>query len=494
MPLTRGAKEKHLRLKLEEEVPFEPPLSSTVFERSFKTPRSPEKETVSVETDTAPPIKEGDKEESPKSRKDSEESPESKKDSEELDKSVASSPSLSNNLPTLNPTVVLTPPSASNNSVSQQQVITQITKNMADTTLTEAFTLNQKPAQPQFISPPIFNPCSGNIHSFLSAYERTAIANSWNNALKISYLGSFLEGAANIWFTLYKEKPANKDKTWTQVKVDLTNEFDEGDLHRTLEMRLLNRKQRSGESIKSYFYDLKTLYFEFDQTMNVEGFRKYFENGISPELYTPYRLIRSSHMTMDKFKDIVLSLQDIMDNKSAMSLFTPLAESSQPQQKEGVILYSNTDNYVDYKEKQNYQPKNNKHKIKSKNQNPSFYYPQGYPSFPEIPPTFYPQPFNFPPYTPNYQPPFQNSYGQQPKNNFNSQVYSNKPQVIKNNPQFNYQNTRNFNNQMPSSTFVPTTRTRDGRPVCHICKKPGHSATACFFRSKNAPNGQGQSR
>ncbi|CAH1106826.1 unnamed protein product [Psylliodes chrysocephalus] len=91
--------------------------------QNHKTPRSPEKETVSVETDTAPPIKEGDNEESPKSRKDSEESPESKKDSEELDKSVASSPSLSNKPPTANPTVVLTPPSASNNSVSQQQRI-----------------------------------------------------------------------------------------------------------------------------------------------------------------------------------------------------------------------------------------------------------------------------------------------------------------------------------------------------------------------------------
>lgn len=106
--------------------------------------------------------------------------------------------------------------------------------NMANTTLSEAFANNEKPAKPQFISPATFNPCTGNVHSFLGSYERTAIANGWNNGLKMSYLTSFLGGAANIWFLIYKEKSINQTKGWAAIKTDLREEFVEGNAQRSI--------------------------------------------------------------------------------------------------------------------------------------------------------------------------------------------------------------------------------------------------------------------
>ncbi|KAG5897282.1 hypothetical protein JTB14_011448 [Gonioctena quinquepunctata] len=76
-------------------------------------------------------------------------------------------------------------------------------------------------------------------------------------------------------------------------------------------MGLLQRKQKWNENIREYFYDLQALFYEYDPSMDPEEFRKFFEIGISQELYGAYRMLREKTMDMDKFKDIVFRLEDI---------------------------------------------------------------------------------------------------------------------------------------------------------------------------------------
>ncbi|KAG5897281.1 hypothetical protein JTB14_011447 [Gonioctena quinquepunctata] len=84
---------------------------------------------------------------------------------------------------------------------------------MANTTIEETLQRTLQPATPKFIPPPTFNPGTDNASVFLRTYERTAIANGWDNSLKISYFGTFLEGAANIWYNRFIENEDNHKKT-----------------------------------------------------------------------------------------------------------------------------------------------------------------------------------------------------------------------------------------------------------------------------------------
>lgn len=60
----------------------------------------------------------------------------------------------------------------------------------------------------QFISHVMFK-----INIDFNTYDRTAVDNNWNNdALKILYFHSFLQGAANIWYKKYKA--TNPESDW----------------------------------------------------------------------------------------------------------------------------------------------------------------------------------------------------------------------------------------------------------------------------------------
>lgn len=89
-----------------------------------------------------------------------------------------------------------------------QRIIKELeahTGTMANITISTVETGEKTPALPQFISPPTYNPCTDSAQSFIATYDRMAVANNWNDGLKILYFHSFLQGAANIWYTEYKE-------------------------------------------------------------------------------------------------------------------------------------------------------------------------------------------------------------------------------------------------------------------------------------------------
>ncbi|KAG5864644.1 hypothetical protein JTB14_028359 [Gonioctena quinquepunctata] len=200
---------------------------------------------------------------------------------------------------------------------------------MANTSINNALQAEKTPSIPDFISPATYNPCKGNANSFIKGYNQMAIADRWDEKLKICYFGSFLEGAANICNTIYTNLAANNTKTWSNISEDFMKEFGDQDVKKSVEMRLLQRKQGEHESVKAYFYDLKTLFYEYDPNLNPEDFRKFFENGIRPNVYWAYRLIREDNINMDKFKDIVLRLEDVLEKTP--TIFFSTSPTAVPQ-------------------------------------------------------------------------------------------------------------------------------------------------------------------
>ncbi|KAJ3640338.1 hypothetical protein Zmor_003643 [Zophobas morio] len=122
-------------------------------------------------------------------------------------------------------------------------------------TISGAFASQKTPAVPQFVSPPIFDPCSGDANKFLAQYERCAVANN----LKITYCGSFLSGVANRW---YEEFVAgNPDSTWDDIVDVFKFEFEMNATH-DADFRFESRRQYENESVREYFFKLKLLTHE----------------------------------------------------------------------------------------------------------------------------------------------------------------------------------------------------------------------------------------
>ncbi|KAG5863811.1 hypothetical protein JTB14_023770 [Gonioctena quinquepunctata] len=160
---------------------------------------------------------------------------------------------------------------------------------MSNTTIAEAKTESRTPVVPYFVAPPQFNPPKGNkTTTFLRAYERTATANAWTDALKICHFGTYLVGVANIWYNHLIEEPVNSEKNWTEICQAFKAEFDDEDAKRNLERQLMIRQQGRYEAMKSYFLDLKDLFYEYDPTFDPENFIKFSENGIRTDLYGSY--------------------------------------------------------------------------------------------------------------------------------------------------------------------------------------------------------------
>ncbi|KAL1492433.1 hypothetical protein ABEB36_010685 [Hypothenemus hampei] len=65
-----------------------------------------------------------------------------------------------------------------------------------ETTLGDLLNRPQQIAAPRFFAPPTFHPRSGQASTFLQKFEVAAGRNGWDSALRLTYLGNYLEGAA----------------------------------------------------------------------------------------------------------------------------------------------------------------------------------------------------------------------------------------------------------------------------------------------------------
>lgn len=184
-----------------------------------------------------------------------------------------------------------------------------------DETIAENLKADKIPALPKFLCPPTFNPCTGNATVYIRSYERTATANGWTNSLKMTYFGTFLEGAADHWYQRYKIDEDNQNKTWEDVKMDFLKEYGNHESRRSQERQLYEKKQGPTQSIKSYYFELQELFAEYDQQFRVEEFRKFFETGMAREFYNSYRLIMDDDMSWERLKVIVNKLDDVVQRE-----------------------------------------------------------------------------------------------------------------------------------------------------------------------------------
>ena len=157
---------------------------------------------------------------------------------------------------------------------------------MANVTILDATATGRKATIPQFISPPTFHPCKNNATDFLNNYERTAIANGWDETLKIAYFETFLDGASNLWFQEYKQNKGNND--WDDILRDFKIEFEDTDYQGKLKQKFEDRRQSEEESVVNYLYELRVLYTNYKNTIDMEEFLNTFGKGLTEENYYNY--------------------------------------------------------------------------------------------------------------------------------------------------------------------------------------------------------------
>lgn len=219
-------------------------------------------------------------------------------------------------------------------------------KTEMDTTIAEAKTAAKTPAVPSFVCPQTYHPSKGTASGFLNNYDRTAIANGWDNTLKIAYFGSFLEGAANLWYKLYTEKPTNHQKTWDNIKDDFLAEFDDQDSVSAIKYKLENRKQQPNEKVKDFFYELSILYYEYDNSMDESKFIEYFEKGLSEQSnYHYYWLTHPPNQRPRTFEEIK-ELAATIDKAPPMMGLLPTGQTTPRRQfpqnnYQGTYAYNN---------------------------------------------------------------------------------------------------------------------------------------------------------
>lgn len=180
---------------------------------------------------------------------------------------------------------------------------------MANVTITEAFTSQKHPSIPSFISPEIFDPKRDDPQRFIQNYERAAVANAWNDNLKISYFGSFLSGIANRWYENFVTN--NATKTWTDVKKEFLKEYRMSDYSEDKERKFENRRQTREESVREYFFDLSFLAYELDPLMEDEKFIKQFERGMHDKYFSNYKILKPDDVTVPELKSIIAKLDAI---------------------------------------------------------------------------------------------------------------------------------------------------------------------------------------
>jgi hypothetical protein len=204
---------------------------------------------------------------------------------------------------------------------------------MANTTIADVLNATRQATLPQFVSPPIFHPGKTCASEFIKAYERSALANGWDDSLKIAYFETFLDGAANIWFQKYKTEKQNS--VWADIDEDFRMEFEDIGFTEERRKRVEKKKQQKEESVVSYLYELQVLYHNYKSEMDIEEFIQFVSKGLTEENYYHYYWLTSPPNkppdSLDQLKRIAVTIDRAPRRTEAPESRVPSAPPT-PQQ------------------------------------------------------------------------------------------------------------------------------------------------------------------
>ncbi|KAL1492455.1 hypothetical protein ABEB36_010707 [Hypothenemus hampei] len=307
-----------------------------------------------------------------------------------------------------------------------------------EVTLSDIQNRHQQAIVPRFIAPPIFHPPSGQAVTFLRKFEVATGRNGWDSGLRLTYLGNYLEEAASKWYQAYSNDPAKGSNTWEMVKADFRREFMGKDDLRELQRKLFGRKQRYTESPREYYYDLLEIADEVDASMPFETFKAHFENGLHPSMQDHLTITAEAAEDLPALLRAVGMLQSIHTRMMAKGTGGRTGLTATGRETTG----TSRENWTS----------------------------QGRPSGPrwdhttQAPVTGSPQSSSSS-YGNTGAYPRQDSRG-------DASSKSGTPGTYRGNNGSGRQLSRN--DRRRDNSFIPTTHSRDGRPICQDCNKIGH--------------------
>ncbi|KAL1498409.1 hypothetical protein ABEB36_009215 [Hypothenemus hampei] len=312
-----------------------------------------------------------------------------------------------------------------------------------ETTLGDLLNRPQQIAAPRFFAPPTFHPRSGQASTFLQKFEVAAGRNGWDSALRLTYLGNYLEGAASKWYQTYINDPSKVTSTWETLKTDFRREFVGEDYLRELQRKLFGRKQRFTEPPREYYYDLLELADEVDPNMPFDAFKLHFENGLHPSMQDHFSLAAGAATDLPSLLKAVTILQGIHARKISNGRGNTTSPSPGS--------YNNTGTSKKQWDTPSARTLNSP--WSSEAHASSSVSPQSVPR------------------------PYQNR-SQFPRRNFRDSDSSKRFTNSGNQgaSRYNGGNTQHSagTTRRRDDAYVPNTRSRDGRPICQDCNKIGH--------------------
>ena len=315
------------------------------------------------------------------------------------------------------------------------------------------------PAVPTFISPGCFSPSQQSAGSFINNFERCANANAWSQELKLFYFSSYLQGAAVRWFQMYVAEEEHLDNTWEQLKAAFLAEWGENNSKRDAKRNLEKRRQGRSEKTLEFYYELLYLYGQYDPGKVFDTFLEYFEDGLTEWAADQYYYFTSPNKRPGKLEEL-REIARAIDGAPSRSR-TGRANSEDRETREPPR--SNRHQTSDYRQDwgRGSQPQGQRWRqewLVENGRNYTYQERQNIGARPD----------------------------DRPQRHFDTQNQARQHQVRWEDR--SYQGPRNSNKTQVRSglnTNIPATRTRDNRPKCYTCNRPGHYAATC-------PNGSGR--
>ena len=146
---------------------------------------------------------------------------------------------------------------------------------------------------------------------FIDSFEQIALANSWDDRMKILQLPSHLKGFAQAWIQGLSRRIRRgeiEDPTWEEYVRLFLLESTEGLYSASEEQALYRRKQRPDEAILSYFYSIDSLCDRVQANMSDEKRLFFLMQGMLPKYFEKVNLVPTT--TMEAMRQMLTRISE----------------------------------------------------------------------------------------------------------------------------------------------------------------------------------------